>query len=131
MPRTKKKVKSIVKTKVISARVTETVHELLHQQAEDAGMTLSQFAAQMLMKGRVNISYVFYVHPDEIEAITREFAAIGNNLNQIAAFFNSGGLSSHVMRENINHAISCIFEMREQVTEMAGKNYGNLEAYRK
>ena len=50
MPRTKRKVKSIVKTKVISARVTETVHELLHRQAEDAGMTLSQFAAQMLMK---------------------------------------------------------------------------------
>ena len=108
MPRTKKKVKSIVKTKVISARVTEAVHELLHQQAEDAGMTLSEFAAQMLMKGRVNTSYVFYVHPDEIEAITREFAAIGNNLNQIAAFFNSGGLPSHVMRENINHAISCM-----------------------
>ena len=61
MPRTKKKVKSIVKTKVISARVTETVHELLHRQAEDAGMTLSEFAAQMLMKGRVNTSYVFYV----------------------------------------------------------------------
>mgnify|MGYP000078544635 len=109
MPRTKKKVKPIVKTKVISARVTEAVHEILHQQAEDAGMTLSEFAAQMLMKGRVNTSYVFYVHPDEIEAITREFAAIGNNLNQIAAFFNSGGLPSHVMCENINHAISCIF----------------------
>ena len=89
MPRTKRKVKSIVKTKVISARVTETVHELLYRQAEDAGMTLSEFAAQMLMKGRVNTSYVFYVHPDEIEAITREFAAIGNNLNQIAAFINS------------------------------------------
>lgn len=131
MPRTKKKVKPIVKTKVISARVTEAVHEILHQQAEDAGMTLSEFAAQMLMKGRVNTSYVFYVHPDEIEAITREFAAIGNNLNQIAAFFNSGGLPSHVMCENINHAISCIFEMREQVAEMAGKNYGNLKAYRK
>ena len=60
MPRTKKKVKSIVKTKVISARVTEVVHELLHQQAEDAGMTLSEFAAQMLMKGRVNTSYAVY-----------------------------------------------------------------------
>ena len=131
MPRTKKKVKSIVKTKVISARVTETAYELLHRQAEDAGMTLSEFTAQILMKGRVNTSYVFYVHPDEIEAITREFAAIGNNLNQIAAFFNSGGLPSHVMRENINHAISCIFEMREQVAEMAGKNYGNLKAHRK
>lgn len=76
-------------------------------------------------------SYVFYVHPDEIEAITREFAAIGNNLNQIAAFFNSGGIQSRAMLENINHAISCIFEMREQVAEMAGKNYGNLKAHRK
>ncbi len=131
MPRTKKKVKSIVKTKVISARVTETVHDVLHQQTEDAGMTLSEFAAQMLMKGRVNTSYVFYVHPDEIEAITRELAAIGNNLNQIAAFFNSGRLPPHVMCENNNHAISCIFEMREQVAEMAGKNYGNLKAHRK
>ena len=71
MPRTKKKVKPIVKTKVISARVTEAVYELLHQQAEDAGMTLSEFTAQMLMKGRVNTSYVFYVHPDEIEAMLR------------------------------------------------------------
>ena len=131
MPRTKKKVKSIVKTKVISTRVAEVVHELLHQQAEDAGMTLSEFAAQMLTKGHVNTSYVFYVHPDEIEAITREFAAIGNNLNQIAAFINSGGIQSCAMHENINHAISCIFEMREQVAEMAGKNYGNLKAYRK
>ena len=41
----RKKVKSIVKTKVISARVTEVVHELLHRQAEDAGMTLSEFTA--------------------------------------------------------------------------------------
>ena len=40
--------------------------------------------------------------------ITREFAAIGNNLNQIAAFFNSGGIQSRAMHENINHAISCI-----------------------
>ena len=115
MPRTKKKVKSIVKTKVISARVTETVHELLHRQAEDAGMTLSEFAAQMLMKGRVNTSYVFYVHPDEIEAITREFAAIGNNLNQIAAFFNSGGIQSRAMLENINHAIACIGNKRKKM----------------
>ena len=131
MPRPRKKVEATVKTKVISARVTETAHELLRRQAADAGMTLSEFAARMLMKGRVNTSYVFYVHPDEIEAITREFAAIGNNLNQIAAFFNSGGIQSRVMLENINHAIACIFEMREQVAEMAGKNYGNLKAHRK
>ena len=50
---------------------------------------------------------------------------------EIAAFFNSGGIQSRAMLENINHAISCIFEMREQVAEMAGKNYGNLKAHRK
>ena len=103
MPRTKRKVNSIVKTKVISARVTEVVHELLHQQAEDAGMTLSEFAAQMLMKGRVNTSYVFYVHPDEIEAITREFAAIGNNLNQIAAAANR--LAAIAWRDDVDASL--------------------------
>ena len=126
MPRTKKKVKSIVKTKVISARVTEVVHELLHQQAEDAGMTLSEFAAQMLMKGRVNTSYVFYVHPDEIEAITREFAAIGNNLNQIAMFFNSGGIQSRAMLETINHAIACM-TAKSQNWKQNGKTYRLLQ----
>ena len=40
-------------------------------------------------------------------------------------------IQSRAMLENINHAISCIFEMREQVAEMAGKNYGNLKAHRK
>lgn len=131
MPRPKKEIQETVKTKVISARVTEMVYELLRQKAEDAGMSLSEFSAQMLTKGRVNTSYVFYVHPDEIESLTREFAAIGNNLNQIAAFFNSGGMASRMMRENINRAIGYIFEMRGQVAEMAGKNYGNLKAYRK
>ena len=43
MPRNEEKSEIYRKgTKVISARVTETVHELLHQQAEDAGMTLSE-----------------------------------------------------------------------------------------
>ena len=87
-------------------------------------MTLSEFAAQMLMKGRVNTSYVFYVHPDEIEAITREFAAIGNNLNQIAGFLQQRRYPVPRDARNIDHAIACIFEMREQVAEMAGKNYG-------
>ena len=127
----RKKWKPIVKTKVISARVTEVVYELLHQQAEDAGMTLSEFAAQMLTKGHVNTSYVFYVHPDEIEAITREFAAIGNNLNQIAAFFNSGGIHHMLCSKTSTTRFPVFFEMREQVAEMAGKNYGNLKAYRK
>ena len=45
--------------------------------------------------------------------------------------FNSGGIQSRAMHENINHAIACIFEMREKVAEMAGKNYGNLKAHRK
>lgn len=131
MARPKKEIQGMVKTKVISTRVTETVYELLRQKAEDAGMTLSEFSAQMLTKGKVNTSYVFYVHPDEIEHLTREFAAIGNNLNQIAAFFNSGGVASRMMRENINRAIGYIFEMRGQVAEMAGKNCGNFKAYRK
>ena len=90
-----------------------------------------EYDAGKNLKEQMESAVALYNSEMSLQAITREFAAIGNNLNQIAAFFNSGGIQSRAMHENINHAIACIFEMREQVAEMAGKNYGNIKAHRK
>ena len=107
-------------------RLTRREAQELDKKVKKSGLSREAFLRAMIE------GYQLHEKPGPVFYETmRQMSAIGNNLNQIAAFFNSGGLPSHVMCENINHAISCIFEMREQVAEMAGKNYGNLKAYRK
>ena len=63
-----------------------------------------------------------------LKSILSYFCISKESYNACAIPQASGTL---IMLENINHAIACIFEMREQVAEMAGKNYGNLKAHRK
>lgn len=49
-----------------------------------------------------------------------EFGKIGNNLNQIARHFNSGGIHSQEMRKAIGQNLSEIFKMKKEVLKMAG-----------
>lgn len=45
---------------------------------------------------------------------------IGNNLNQIARHFNTGGIHSQEMRQRINQSIAAIYEMKYEVIKLAG-----------
>ena len=65
----------------------------------------------------------------EIKEIARQLAAIGNNLNQIARYFNSGGLQSKSVTEEINRCISGIMDIRDVITEMAGGTSGNNKTH--
>ena len=55
---------------------------------------------------------------------------IGNNLNQIAAFFNSGGIQSRAMLEEINRCMTDLRAMRKEIAGLAGDYRGNLKTRR-
>ena len=56
----------------------------------------------------------------ELKKLIGEFGKIGSNLNQIARYFNSGGIHSQEMRKYIQQGIADIFEMKHEVLKMAG-----------
>lgn len=56
----------------------------------------------------------------ELKKLIFEFGKIGNNLNQIARHFNTGGVHFQEMRKTIGQNFSEIFKMKEEVLKMAG-----------
>ena len=54
-----------------------------------------------------------------------------NNLNQIARYFHTGGVRSKTMQDEIQSCISELWNLRKDVTRMAGDFHGSVETYRK
>ena len=56
----------------------------------------------------------------ELKKLIAEFGKIGSNLNQIARYFNTGGLHSQEMRNEIKKSIAEIYKLKYEVIKLAG-----------
>ena len=92
---------------------------------------MAEYIRQQAVHGSINTEYRIVADFPEIQKLTRELSAIGNNLNQIARYFNTGGLQSKSILEDINEAVSGIMEIRNVALRMAGEHNGNTETHRK
>ncbi len=77
--------------------------------------------------GKVEVRYSISIPIEEAREITRLLANATANLNQIAKYFNMGGLRSKEVQEQINATIESIFDIRRMVKEMTDKGYGNFK----
>ena len=63
--------------------------------------------------------------PEAIKSLVSEFGKIGANLNQIARFFNTGGMRSLEMEDDIHDCISMLFQLRKRVLRLGGDHYSS------
>ena len=126
-----KKEKELTRSHHITLRLTDTQYDTVTEAAEAAGMSRSSYIRQQLLHGKVIIKYDLRVDVPELQKLTSEFHRIGNNLNQIAKHFNTGGLHSQEIRSRINRAITDLYKLRKEVIKMAGDFHGYTEAYHK
>ena len=84
-------------------------------------------------KGRILIPFNYNIVADlgEIQNLTVQAAGIGNNLNQIARYFHSGGLASRGMLEELKRCIAEIRELRHEIVQLGGVYRGNSKTHRK
>ena len=114
----------------ITLRLTDMEYELVMNRAKEAGISRSDYIRKQLLEGAFIIKYEIVADIPELQKLTAEFGKIGNNLNQIAKYFNMGGVRSKSMQDEIHECISRIFEMREDVRKMAGDYHGRFETHR-
>ena len=84
-------------------------------------------------KGCILIPFNYNIVADlgEIQNLTVQAAGIGNNLNQIARYFHSGGLASRGMLEELKRCIAEIRELRQEIVQLGGVYRGNSKTHRK
>ena len=62
---------------------------------------------------------------DDLKKLVGEYGKIGSNLNQIAKYFNTGGMRSLSIEDEIHQCIADLFKLRKKVLEMAGDTDGS------
>ncbi|MBU5415533.1 plasmid mobilization protein [Anaerobutyricum soehngenii] len=121
-----KKEKTLTKTKDVHLRMNETEYTLLIERARASDMTVSEFVRNALNNQNVIIKYEITADVPEIKQLISQFGKIGNNLNQIARYFNQGGIISSEMKKEIRKALRDIYEMKYEVEKMVREFRGEM-----
>ena len=99
-----KKDKNLRHTRHIMLRLTNTEYEIIAENAKAASLPLAEYVRKQITNKKV----------------IAEFGKIGSNLNQIARYFNTGGLHSQEMRNEIKKSITEIYKLKYEVIKLAG-----------
>lgn len=109
----------------VTIRLTVTEFSIIENVAAQAEMNISEYMRTQTMEGKVNARFEIVADVDQIKKLIGEFGKIGSNLNQIARYFNQGGILSSEMRNEIRKSLRDIYEMKYEVMKMAGDFRGS------
>lgn len=115
----------------ITIRFTDLEYSIIETAARQTNMSLAAYVRTQVLKGQVHTKIEIVTDVPEIKKLLAEFGKIGSNLNQIAKYFNQGGILSQEMRGEINKRLRDLYEIKYKVMEMAGDFHGNTETHRK
>ena len=101
-----KKEKALRHTHQIMLRLTDTEYEIISFQAKAANLPLAEFARRQTMNKRTILKYELVADLPELKKLIAEFGKIGSNLNQIARYFNSGGIHSQEVQKSLQQSLS-------------------------
>ena len=110
-----KKDESIKRTKNVMVRFTDVEYALVSCSAEQAGYPVAVYVRKQAITEKLHVHYNIVADIAELRDFARQLSHIGNNLNQIAAFFNSGGIQSRAMLEEINRCMTDLRSMRKDI----------------
>ena len=109
----------------VTIRLTDIEFSIIENAAEQAEMSISEYMRTQTMEGNVTARFEIVADVDEIKKLIGEFGKIGSNLNQIARYFNQGGILSSEMRNEIRKSLRDIYEMKYEVMKMTGDFRGS------
>ena len=127
----RKKPEGTVRNHLVTVRLDDSEYSAVYDSAKEAGLSLSDYFRHQAVYANVEIHPPIVADFPQLEKLTEEFSAIGNNLNQLTRYFHMGGLKSQAMTNELTRCINEIMKMRKEVMEMAGDYRGYTQTHRK
>ena len=109
----------------ITLRLTEEEYMVLKEDALQAKKSAAAYAREIVTQRNVTLKYMVVADIHDIRALGKELNAIGNNLNQIAQYFHTGGARSEHIIQEINSGVKDLERIRKKVEKLAGESYGS------
>ncbi len=122
-----KKDESLRKGKQISIRFSETDYAKIAESAKKQNTTVTDYLRDRSVHGRVDTTFQIIADPEEVKKAARELNGILVNLQQIAKYYNTGGLYSWALQETIREATDAVLTMLAVLKRMAGERIGNFK----
>lgn len=122
-----KKDESLRKGKQISIRFSETDYAKIAESAKKQNTTVTDYLRDRSVHGRVDTTFQIIADPEEVKKAARELNGIVVNLQQIAKYYNTGGLYSWALQETIREATDAVLTMLAVLKRMAGERIGNFK----
>ena len=122
-----KKDESLRKGKQISIRFSETDDAKIAESAKKQNTTVTDYLRDRSVHGRVDTTFQIIADPEEVKKAARELNGILVNLQQIAKYYNTGGLYSWALQETIREATDAVLTMLAVLKRMAGERIGNFK----
>lgn len=108
----------------IGVRLSDFKLDRLDQCANLLGISRSEYIRKLLIEKEIKNHIEIVADMDDLKKLVGEYGKIGSNLNQIAKYFNTGGMRSLAMEDEIHQCIADLFKLRKKVLKLAGETNG-------
>lgn len=126
----RKKCEQIKRTNNVMVRFTDAEYASISISAEQAGYPVAVYVRKSALDERIEVHYNITAELPELQKLIAEYSAIGNNLNQIAQYFHSGGFSSKSMQDEINRHLTALWQLRQEAIKLGGTYHGRVKTHR-
>lgn len=126
----RKKCEQIKRTNNVMLRFTDAEYASISISAEQAGYPVAVYVRKSALDERIEVHYNITAELPELQKLIAEYSAIGNNLNQIAQYFHSGGFYSKSMQDEINRHLTALWQLRQEAIKLGGTYHGRVKTHR-